>query len=285
MIAESKMRAGLFVFGPWSRYGKLEDQSFRFADRVAGFSRQFYVLVRSPLAIIAAVMLSACVPTLEAPVFPSAQTSIRPGATSAIDQNGLTPPSGVRYEYSVQGDDNPVFPEASIQSFVSRKVSSNKYVYEGNIFMPISFDLESDEEFLAILRGFAGDETGKIVGNKFVSTIVLETDRRSRIIRVDTSFVGVTFLPHDCFAQLGTCRSTMRTIVGDTLLLTETSEAGGIWRSVTRATSGALKGMRSESVYSIDSNGVLLDSETRQMSPDGTVATRIMRRLEPKPEP
>ena len=209
-------------------------------------------------------------------------STVRPGATQALNQDALRPPSGVRYDYTLQRPGEPVVLSLS---YVSRRLSPTRYRYDGVMAAPLPSGL--DPEMRAAMAEFMADVFDgaaiRITDDALVFPMRIEADQRFRATRTTISGSPAPHKPHDCFAQIGTCRSTIRDEEGTVTTVTETTEAGGIWRSVTRVISGAKPGepTRSTAIYSIDANGVIFDGEFRATLPGGTVDITRLRRISP----
>lgn len=209
-------------------------------------------------------------------------SAVRPGATQALNQDALRPPGGVRYDYTLQ---RPGEPLVLSLSYVSRRLSPTRYRYDGVMAAPLPAGLDPGlrAEMARLMADVFDAAAVRVSGDALVFPLRIEADQRFRATRTTMSGSPATHTPHDCFAQIGTCRSTIRDGEGTVTTVTETTESGGIWRSVSRVTSGAKPGepTRSTAVYSIDANGVIFDGEFRATLPDGTVDVMRLRRVSP----
>jgi hypothetical protein len=228
--------------------------------------------------LLAALALAGCAAGVADPV--------RPGATSALDQDALRPPSGARYDYTLRMTGDPLVVSLAL---VSRRLSADRYRYDGSFAAPLPAGLSPEVRRMTaeMMQEMFGSEPIRFTENAIVIPVGMETDRRFRATRTNMLMGSVRHIPHDCFAQLGTCRSTMRGEPGEVRFIVETTEAGGIWRSVTRATSGDVPDLprRQEAVFSIDGNGVLLDADITTTMPDGKVDRMRLRRVTPGERP
>lgn len=228
--------------------------------------------------VLAALALAGCAAGVADPV--------RPGATSALDQDALSPPSGARYDYTLRVPGDPAVGSLAL---VSRRLSPDRYRYDGSFATPLPAGLSPEvrRQAAEMLREMFGVEPIRFTETALVVPVGVETDRRFRATRTSMLTGTVRHIPHDCFAQLGTCRSTMRGAPGEVRLLVETTEADGIWRSVARATSREVPDLprQQEAVFSIDANGVLYDADITTTMPDGTVERMHLRRVAPEAGP
>ncbi|MCU0911853.1 MAG: hypothetical protein MUE98_11075 [Rhodobacteraceae bacterium] len=224
--------------------------------------------------LVAALLLAGCVT--------EPGGAVRPGATQALDQDALRPPAGVRYDYTLQRRGEPVVLSLS---YVSRRLSATRYRYEGVMAAPLPTGL--DPGLRAAMAEFMADvfdgAAVRVSGDALVFPMRIDADQRFRATRTTISGSPATHTPHDCFAQIGSCRSTIRDESGTVSTVTKTTEAGGLWRSVTRVVAGGQPGepTRTTAIYSIDENGVIFDGEFRTTLPDGTVDVMRMRRISP----
>jgi hypothetical protein len=229
-------------------------------------------LFEKALALTLILFLSACV---------AGTGQVQPGMGSDVDQDRLTPPSGVQYNYLLSKVGEP---ESFTMALVSKRLSANRYRYDGSIFIPLPGD---DPEIVAfvieVMKEVFNDPTIRQSGDKVVVGLRVETDRRFRATRSNILFADLRFVPHDCFAQIGTCRSTVSGPLGKAVVETKTSESSGIWRSDSRFVSGTKDAAfeRRSMTYSIDQNGVLLDATFTTVA-NGVTETFNVRRLSPR---
>lgn len=229
-------------------------------------------LINKALALTMILFLAACV---------AGPGQVQPGLGSDVDQDQLTPPSGVKYDFVLSKAGEP---ESFTMALVSKRLSANRYRYAGNIFIPLpDSDPEIADFVIEVMREVFNDPTIRQSGDKIVVALRVETDRRFRATRSNILFADLKFMPHDCFAQIGTCRSTVSGPLGKAVIETKTSESGGIWRSDSRFVSGAKDAAfeRRSMTYSIDQNGVLLDA-TFTTVVDGMTETFNVRRIAPR---
>jgi hypothetical protein len=229
-------------------------------------------LFEKALALTLILFLSACV---------AGTGQVQPGLGSDVDQDQLTPPSGVQYNFLLSKVGEP---ESFTMALVSKRLSANRYRYDGSIFIPLP---DSDPEIAAfvieVMREVFNDPTIRQSGDNVVVSLRVETDRRFRATRSNILFADLRFVPHDCFAQIGTCRSSVSGPLGKAVVDTETSESGGIWRSDSRFVSGTKDAAfeRRSMTYSIDQNGVLLDATFTTVA-NGVTETFNIRRISPR---
>ncbi|MCX7645020.1 MAG: hypothetical protein N2Z62_06960 [Rhodobacteraceae bacterium] len=228
--------------------------------------------------VLAGLALAGCAAGVADPV--------RPGATSALDQDALSPPSGARYDYTLRVEGDPAVASLAL---VSRRLSADRYRYDGSFATPLPAGLSPEVRRMTaeMMREMFGGEPIRFTESALIVPVGMETDRRFRARRTSMLMGTVRHIPHDCFAQLGTCRSTMRGAPGEVRFLVETTEADGIWRSITRASSRELPDLprQQEAVFSIDANGVLFDADITTTMPDGTVERMQLRRVTPEGGP
>jgi hypothetical protein len=229
-------------------------------------------LIEKAIALTLILFLSACV---------AGTGQVQPGLGSDVDQDRLTPPSGARYDFVLSKSGEP---ESFTMALVSKRLAANRYRYDGSIFIPLPGD---DPELvplvIEVLREVFDDPSIRQSGDKIVVSLRVETDRRFRATRSNILFADLKFMPHDCFAQIGTCRSTVSGPLGKAVVETKTSESGGIWRSDTRFVSGAKDAAfeRRVMTYSIDQNGVLLDATFTTVA-NGVTEMFNIRRISPR---
>jgi hypothetical protein len=229
-------------------------------------------LFEKALALTVILFLSACV---------AGTGQVQPGLGSDLDQDQLTPPSGARYDFVLSKSGEP---ESFKMALVSKRLAANRYRYDGSIFIPLPGDNpELVAMVIEVMREVFDDPTIRQSGDKLVVALRVETDRRFRATRSNILLADLKFTPHDCFAQIGTCRSTVSGPLGKAVVETETSESGGIWRSESRFVSGTRDAAfeRRSMTYSIDQNGVLLDA-TFTTQADGVTETFSVRRIAPR---
>jgi hypothetical protein len=229
-------------------------------------------LIDKALALTVVLFLSACV---------AGTGQVQPGLGSDLDQDQLTPPSGARYDFVLSKSGEP---ESFKMALVSKRLAANRYRYDGSIFIPLPGDnAELVAMVIEVMREVFEDPTIRQSGDKLVVALRVETDRRFRATRSNILLADLRFMPHDCFAQIGTCRSTVSGPLGKAVVETETSESGGIWRSESRFVSGTKDAAfeRRSMTYSIDQNGVLLDA-TFTTQADGVTETFSVRRIAPR---
>jgi hypothetical protein len=229
-------------------------------------------LMNKALALTMILFLSACV---------AGTGQVQPGIGSDVDQDQLTPPSGVQYDFVLSKAGEP---QSFTMALVSKRLSTNRYRYDGSIFVPLpGDDPELAPLVIEVLREVFDDPTIRQSGDKIVVALRVETDRRFRATRSNILFADLRFMPHDCFAQIGTCRSTVSGPLGKAVVETKTSESGGIWRSESRFVSGTKDAAfeRRVMTYSIDQNGVLLDATFTTFA-DGVSETFNVRRIAPR---
>lgn len=203
----------------------------------------------------------------------SSTQPIRPGITSSVDQNRLRPPSGVRYVYSVKYSE---FPETMQMTLVSRRISANRYSYSGHMYLPVESEAVA-RITASMMNNMFGQQDITARGAGVFFPVRIDTDNRFRSLRVDMLMFSMHFTPHDCFAQLGTCRSTSQDrFIGRLSRVTETTEANGIWRSVTQGTNGR-ETVQEDNTFSLDQNGVLLDAVMKQTVDGNTQVMTITR--------
>lgn len=200
------------------------------------------------VALTSLLVLAAC-----AEVEP---VSIRPGLTSEANLDRLRPPSGVTYRFALEDGDLPVPVELTLRS--SRR-GARIYDYNGamSIRFPDNVNFENVGDLVAQTFGVK-DVTFR--GSTVSFPVKLRTDNRFRSL--NSSFVGRagSYVPHDCFAVLGTCSYRAVNAEGQALdLVSETTETNGVWRSVTKPKRGSGVSGTQRMTYSLDRNGVLLD--------------------------
>lgn len=207
------------------------------------------------LALIALLALAACAP-------PSPSGTVRPGLASDVDLDAIRPPSGVTYSYDLINDSVPI---PASMALTARKRGATAYSYRGQMVLtlPEAGDLE---EIAAVISKTIGETTVRAKGNQLFIPIGLEADNRFRASSSNITGDTTRYTPHDCFAVLGTCRYKATDRSGRSAsLVSETTEDGGVWRSVTvldpkaKADNVGLVDERRRAVYSIDTNAVLID--------------------------
>ncbi|GFE63963.1 hypothetical protein [Litoreibacter roseus] len=209
---------------------------------------------------------------------PQKPISIRPGLTQTADLDALRPPSGKTYRFAMEKSDDVLSSELVLKS---RRKSAKDYEYKGSVILSIP-EVGDLEEVTQQLSTLFKTEGVRAQGSNIFLPITVRTDNRFRT-RSSNLLAGPSrFVPHDCFAVIGVCDHV--TIIPNgrqVRFSTETTEADGVWRSVTRVTSrdapAFAKRMREIWTYSIDRNGVVLDLVIRRRV-DGKTDTIIFRR-------
>lgn len=206
------------------------------------------------LGLCLAALLSACAD-------PAQVARIRPGISSDVDLDAIRPPSGVTYNFTVEQGG---FPIPAALTLTSRKRSSEVYDYTGAMVLQVPGNPAQLAEVAKVVSKAFKTKGPRIRGNKIFVPLKVRTDNRFRSITSSLLAANDIYVPHDCFAQLGTCTYTA-TRGGKAKLgfIAETTETGGIWRTVTRAdpksTPPGLRGARRMLTYSIDKNAVVID--------------------------
>ena len=186
--------------------------------------------------------------------------SIRPGVTSDVDLDAITPPSGVTYRFDLLNADVPV---PVSMALTSRRQSAKDYRYQGELVMTLP-DAQNLDQIAKTISQVLGQTSVRATDNQLFIPIGLRSDNRFRASRSSITGDTTLYAPHDCFAVLGTCRYTATDRGGQSAkLLTTTTEQDGIWRSKTvldpDARNPGLVGETRRAVYSIDKNAVLID--------------------------
>jgi hypothetical protein len=199
-------------------------------------------------------MLSACAD-------PAQVARIRPGISSDVDLDAIRPPSGVTYNYTVEQGGLPI---PAAVTLTSRRRSSTVYDYNGAMVLQVPGSAAQLAEVAKAVTKVFKAKGPRIRGNKIFVPLKIRTDNRFRSTSSSLLAANDTFAPHDCFAQLGTCTYTA-TRDGKNIIafISETTETGGIWRTVTRADPKTappeLRGQREVLTYSLDKNAVVVD--------------------------
>jgi len=171
-----------------------------------------------------------CVAALSACAVGPNTVSIRPGVTSDVDLDAITPPSGVTYRFDLLNADVPV---PVSMALTSRRQSAKDYRYQGELVMTLP-DAQNLDQIAKTISQVLGQTSVRATDNQLFIPIGLRSDNRFRASR--------------------------SSITGDT---TTTTEQDGIWRSKTvldpDARNPGLVGETRRAVYSIDKNAVLID--------------------------
>lgn len=206
------------------------------------------------LAVLVAVLaLAAC-------ASPPPVGTVRPGLGSDADLDSSRPPSGVTYTYDLINDSVPI---PASMTLTSRKRGATAYSYRGQMVLTLP-EAQNLEEIAAVISQTIGQTTVRAKGNQLFIPIGLESDNRFRATSSNITGDTTRYSPHDCFAVIGTCRYKAIDRSGRAAsLVSETTEKGGVWRSVTvldpKADNAGLINERRRAVYSIDKNAVLID--------------------------
>ncbi len=205
-------------------------------------------LYRPVLALIALSFLAACAD-------PADSIAIRPGLTSDANLDALRPPSGVTYRYKMESGDIPVPVSLSLRS---KRRSARVYDYTGTMAIRFPDEVNFAEIGALVAQSFGVSDI-KFSGSTASFPVALRTDNRFRSLSSDFLRSSGRYVPHDCFAVLGRC--TYRAFEGDqsVTLVSETTESGGIWTTVTRPAAGSQGTGRQRMIYSLDRNGVMVD--------------------------
>lgn len=210
-------------------------------------------LLRAITMLAALGLLAACATS------PNPAT-VRPGLGSDVDLDVLRPPSGVTYNFDLINDEVPV---PVSMDLTSRRHSAKDYRYRGQLVMTLP-DAQNLEQIAKIISEALGQTSVRARNNQLFIPIGLRVDNRFRSSRSSITGDTTRYTPHDCFAVLGTCRYTATDRDGNSaVLITETKEQDGIWRSKTKldpkADNRGLVNETRRAVYSIDKNAVLID--------------------------
>ncbi len=206
--------------------------------------------MRIILALFSAAFLAACTD-------PGQVAQIRPGLTSDADLDAKRPPNGVTYAYRVEQNGLPI--PAGL-TLTSRRLSATSYRYNGFMSFEVPGDPENLKEVGDLVSRVFRTQAPRIRGNKVFIPITLRTDNRFRSTASSLLAGDDKFSPHDCFAVLGTCTYTASRGDAKIDFVSETTETGGVWRTVTRLAQGPSDSNgREVMVYSLDRNAVVLD--------------------------
>jgi len=206
------------------------------------------------LAGLAVATLAACAP-------PPPPIEIRPGIGQSVDLDAIRPPSGATYRYALQSDGLPISVELRL---TSRRKSAQIYDYRGALTMtlPQAGDLEAVSRVLQAALEVQKLDV-KVSGNRLSVPVNLRTDNRFRSTDSTMLLQKAAYVPHDCFAVIGTCRYEVREGEQFIALVSETTEESGVWRTRTRPDPARRQrgqgGGTQTQIYSIDKNAVLID--------------------------
>lgn len=220
------------------------------------------------------VVLAACSPPLP-PI------EIRPGiGADEARLQALRPPSGKTYSFRLEADGVEL---PGVMRLTSRRLSGERYRYSGNLELTAPTDAASLAQVAAQLERVFKTQGPKIRGNQILVPVSLTTDNRFRSLQSSLLSAEVKYAPHDCFAQLGTCRHTSQGPIGPAVpIVSETTEKDGVWRSVRRVDPDAdvpneARTLRNTYIYSLGPDGVVIDLVTIRTG-NGPRSTSVMRR-------
>lgn len=210
--------------------------------------------MRVIVALCALGLLAACVD-------PAQVGRIRPGIGSDVDLDAIRPPSGVTYNFSVEQGG---FPIPAALTLTAKRRSAKVYDYKGAMVIQVPGDGAQLREVAQAVTKVFRTKGPRIRGNRIFVPLDIRTDNRFRSTASSLLSADDTFAPHDCFAMLGTCHYTASRGKDARLdYISETTEAGGIWRTVTRIDPAtgprALRDRREIMTYSIDQNAMVID--------------------------
>jgi hypothetical protein len=229
------------------------------------------VIKLKAIALLAGVILTGC-------AAPNGPIEIRPGIGAQVNLDALRPPSGVTYNFVLENEGVPV---PVTMSLTSRKRSTSKYTYNGQMVMTLP-EAENLEQIAKLLSEVLGKSSIRVRGNQLFIPVGLSADNRFRSTSSNITGDVTKYTPHDCFAVIGTCRYKATDRDGLAVsLVTETTEKDGVWRSRTvldpKAKNPGLVNETRRSVYSIDKNAVLIDMYILRSSGSGRTEFAIKR--------
>lgn len=224
------------------------------------------------MKILKTIGTLAILPILAACVDPTAGIAIRSGITSQTDLDSLRPPSGVTYRYALETKDVPIPVTLTLKS---KRRSAKVYDYIGTMAITLPPSKNNEEIGNLVAKSF-GVKDVKFRGDNLIFPVSLRTDNRFRSVSSKLLLLNNRYVPHDCLAVLGTCKYTSLNEQGQSIkLISETTEASGIWRSETRPdpAAGPQPGGegRQRAIYSLDRNGVLIDMILARVGADNEV--------------
>ncbi|MEP5758350.1 MAG: hypothetical protein ABJ327_03360 [Litoreibacter sp.] len=210
--------------------------------------------MRVIFGLLTICMLAACTD-------PTTVGRIRPGIGSDVDLDAIRPPSGKTYSFSVEQGGLPI--PASL-TLTSKRRSDKVYDYTGAMVLQVPGEGEQLREVAKAVSEVFKAKGPSIRGNQIFVPLNIRADNRFRSTSSSLLSANDSFDPHDCFAVLGTCRFTATR--GENAMLdfvSETTESGGIWRTVTRVASPdvpeQIRRIREVMTYSIDEHAVIID--------------------------
>ena len=196
---------------------------------------------------------------------------VTPGATGALNIQDVVPPSGREYVYRIE------YPQIGIVGQVnvsSERVSSSRMRYTGTMTVPVTADTVAEASAMASELGL--EFSNDALRGRFRYT----SDNRGRILEGRFFQDRIRYAPHDCFATPGVCQFT-ETLNGERQdFVTVTSEFDGVWQTVTALDEGETDTPSTDrelEVYSLDEDGVIIDSISLFLSEAGEFAIRVTR--------
>lgn len=220
--------------------------------------------LRVLLGLLALALVAAC----SDPLPPA---SVRPGISSATDLDRLRPASGVTYRFVLTATGVPVPGTLQLRS---QRINSRTMLYKGALGIPLPAGPEA-EEVAALFQSALQREGLAVRGGQLLIPTQTRTDNRFRSTSSALLRQASRFVPHDCFAVLGSCAYTaIRSDGVRARVLSETTESGGIWttqqRFDPRRAPSELQRIRVTMVYSLGRDGVMRDlAITTRGGPDG----------------
>jgi hypothetical protein len=201
--------------------------------------------------------LAGCVPLPESSQRQLTSEGVRPGAGSeALDR---AKPVGEAFRYSIA---TPLRSEPSEMTVTFRRGDGGRYLREE--IVRISEKTAPEAKLIAAMVRQRDGRQAEIVGSDVILRAADRIDRRGRTRRSDRDGLRVSYQPHDCRATLGECRAVRTDPDGrPSYLLVRTGESGGIWHEQVRHDPArdpqGRTDLLTESFYSLDANGVLVD--------------------------
>lgn len=231
-------------------------------------------LVRIGLLLLAAAVTGCALPVGRIPL---SGDGLRPGVGAGFAFDTVRPRVGQRVIYRFEGGDGPFEVRGDWRIAAGR---GDRFQLKGQI-QTIVPGIDLTDTVADFARRF-GRSPLQAEGDRLVMPFDAVVDRRMRTISSRSLFDRSTYAPHDCFATLGTCRFTQTDEAGRVRhLVSETTEAGGIWREVRRydptRDPGRSTALAMELVYTVDKSALIIDALIADYSEGGVSLLRLRR--------
>ncbi len=224
------------------------------------------------LTCLAVLALAACAPPPELTT-----QNLRPGISSGAEYDRARLRGGLSAKYAyVLPKDAPLTMTMAFRTSNGKNGTIN---YNGEFSMNIPNG--ETERVAAALLPKDIDLPFDVRGDSIVFPGSGILDRKGRHLESRTRLSTAIYIPHDCWAVIGLCKSSARGPSGEEVhVVIETSELGGFWRSTTRLDPEKMRGSKkliTQSVYTLDRNLLPIDIKSVDYT-ERPYATVLIRR-------